>query len=357
MLEICDCRRIKSIRICDNYKAGEIEGVKIEAPDISIFEWADVCIISSFYYRTELYGFVKSLFSGRIVDFYQIEDSVPFWESEINLDIGGISGLVKDHTSVSDLYKYVSFSGENFGEAYKEAVEKNFFNAVTKAYYLDYIKAGDRVIDIGAGTGRLTKEIHKVGGIVTAVDTSHSMLEVLRRELPEIETKLVADERLPFENESFDVAVSCDLMVHLFGIETFLKEHSRVIKSGGYIIYNIINSDHLAMIDKNLLMSSSYISGDIGTYYSYFSKAEIENICKNNGSVILEKIIPFNFFYQSAFSYGVLTRSQMLELGRMISDVCRNEIFADVIGRFEREVVSNLPEYYAANNICVFRKT
>jgi ubiquinone/menaquinone biosynthesis C-methylase UbiE len=48
-----------------------------------------------------------------------------------------------------------------------------------------------KILDVGAGTGRLAVELAKKGALVTALDVSEAMLEVLQRKNKKIKTVLV----------------------------------------------------------------------------------------------------------------------------------------------------------------------
>lgn len=107
---------------------------------------------------------------------------------------------------------------------------------------MPYIKAaaGKKVLDAGAGTGRLTKKLTDVGAHVTALDISPEMLTHLKRKCPS--TTLVEGdmEAMPFADESFDMIFSSLALVHLKKIEPFLEECYRVLCDGGRaVIVNI----------------------------------------------------------------------------------------------------------------------
>ena len=70
----------------------------------------------------------------------------------------------------------------------------------------------------------------------------------------------------------------------------------------------------------------------------------------------LVEMIPYGAFSQTAFSYGILSHQEMLKLQRWYSEFCGQEKLRYLIGRFEREIVSNCDETFAALNILVFRK-
>jgi SAM-dependent methyltransferase len=73
------------------------------------------------------------------------------------------------------------------------------------------IAPGDRVLDVGCGTGIVAREAaQRVGadGRVVGLDLNPRMLEVARRVAPEIEWRHGDAGDLPFESNDFDVVVS-----------------------------------------------------------------------------------------------------------------------------------------------------
>jgi ubiquinone/menaquinone biosynthesis C-methylase UbiE len=73
------------------------------------------------------------------------------------------------------------------------------------------IRAGDKVLDVGCGTGVLAREaMGRVGpeGRVVGLDLNAGMLAVAARTEPRIEWRQGDAVSLPFEDASFDVVVS-----------------------------------------------------------------------------------------------------------------------------------------------------
>lgn len=95
------------------------------------------------------------------------------------------------------------------------------------------MQAGDRVADVGCGTGRaLTPMRAAVGptGTVAGVDLTPAMVERAAARGP----ALVGDaRRLPFADASLDVVFAAGLLHHLPDAEAGLAELARVTKPGG----------------------------------------------------------------------------------------------------------------------------
>lgn len=90
------------------------------------------------------------------------------------------------------------------------------------------------VLDLGAGTGKLTRALAALGHTVTAADPSEEMLAVLRRNLPAVEAHAAPAEHLPFEAGSFD-AVTVAQAWHWVDQERGPAECARVLRPGGVL--------------------------------------------------------------------------------------------------------------------------
>lgn len=98
-----------------------------------------------------------------------------------------------------------------------------------------------KVLDVGAGTGRLSLDLSSAGAKVTALDVSEEMLKVLKRKNVRIETVVGDAESLPFGDNSFDVVTAAFLIVHLKDPASFFDEVYRVLKPGGKFLVTNIN--------------------------------------------------------------------------------------------------------------------
>ena len=102
------------------------------------------------------------------------------------------------------------------------------------------LKPGDRVLEIGAGTGQHTEVLVKSGANVTATDISGHSLKVLQARIMhqlqiDVLVKVADMEKLPFEDGSFDFVVSAGSLS--YGDNNIvLNEIYRVLKQGGSFI-------------------------------------------------------------------------------------------------------------------------
>jgi ubiquinone/menaquinone biosynthesis C-methylase UbiE len=88
------------------------------------------------------------------------------------------------------------------------------------------------VVDVGAGTGKLTRDLVPTGARVVAVEPLAEMLEQLAAAVPEAEALAGSAEELPLEDGSADAVVAASAF-HWFDPDRALPEIHRVLKPGG----------------------------------------------------------------------------------------------------------------------------
>ena len=96
------------------------------------------------------------------------------------------------------------------------------------------------VLDLGAGTGKLTRAFVPHAGRVVAVEPGPNMLAELRQAVPQAEAHLGAAEAIPLPDGSVD-AVVCGQSFHWFRTDDALAEIRRVLRPGGGLglIWNV----------------------------------------------------------------------------------------------------------------------
>jgi SAM-dependent methyltransferase len=97
-----------------------------------------------------------------------------------------------------------------------------------------------RALDLGAGTGKLTRELLGRGLDVTAVDPSTGMLDELRRVLPGVPVLTGTAERIPLPDKAVDVVLVAQAW-HWVDRARAVPEVARVLSPGGTLglIWNL----------------------------------------------------------------------------------------------------------------------
>jgi SAM-dependent methyltransferase len=101
---------------------------------------------------------------------------------------------------------------------------------------------GLRVLDLGAGTGKLTATLVAMGADVTAVEPDPAMLAELRRALPDVRALPGSAEAIPMPEASADAVLAGNAM-HWFDMAVAGPEIARVLVPGGTLagLWNVID--------------------------------------------------------------------------------------------------------------------
>ena len=120
-------------------------------------------------------------------------------------------------------------------------------------YSLGKYKKGDKLLEIGCGTGLFTQKVYDATHAdIIATDISEDLLVVARQTHPIAEYKVEDAMNLSFHDNSFDGVYGSSILHHL-DMEKSLKEIYRVLKPGGSAVFaepNMLNPQIL--IQKNV---------------------------------------------------------------------------------------------------------
>lgn len=99
-------------------------------------------------------------------------------------------------------------------------------------------------LDIGCGEGRFCRALADEGIATTGIDPTPALLAAARSRHP-LGTYVEADAAdLPFEDESYDLAVSYFTLIDIEDAEAAIREMARILKPGGSLL--ITNTSSLA---------------------------------------------------------------------------------------------------------------
>jgi len=149
------------------------------------------------------------------------------------------------------------------------------------------LMAGQRVLDLGTGTGVLIPFlVRAVGpsGLVTATDYAERMVQTCRAKyshLQNVTIELQNVEELDLPTESFDAITCFDLFPHILKKEKALHYMNRVLKHGGrLIIAHALSSAEIKAHHRN---ASSTVSHDMLP-----EEAEMRRLLEREGFYVIQ---------------------------------------------------------------------
>ena len=127
------------------------------------------------------------------------------------------------------------------------------------------IGKGDDVLDVGCGTGVLTRELAQhVGeaGSSTGFDLSDSMLGVARIRCPDATFKQGNVTELPFDDQSFDVVISSFMLMFVPDPQQALSEMLRVLRPSGRLVVSVWQGLDNNVVYRELVDATREVAGD-----------------------------------------------------------------------------------------------
>lgn len=122
------------------------------------------------------------------------------------------------------------------------------------------------VVDLGAGTGKLTRTLVALGHRVTAVEPLPEMLAQLQAAVPGVTVVEGGAEAIPLPDASADV-VTVAQAFHWFDHSSALREISRVLRPGGHfgLVWNMRDESEewVAALSDAMVGRTQFVAGAI----------------------------------------------------------------------------------------------
>ncbi len=99
-----------------------------------------------------------------------------------------------------------------------------------------------RALDVGCGEGRFCRMLQGLGIATVGLDSTERLIAEARRRDPNGDYRVALAERLPHEDESFDLVVSYLTLIDIDDFRAALQEMVRVLKPGGTLLIANLNS-------------------------------------------------------------------------------------------------------------------
>lgn len=131
---------------------------------------------------------------------------------------------------------------KKLAQSYNRRFQKFIKITTHKAARRAAIAPGDKVLDLGCGTGemlfRLGQDYPQVG-LLAGIDASEDMLKLAKTKLAStkaVRLRLGTVEKLPYPDEHFDLIISVGVIHYVQHVDYMTKEALRVLKPHGRIL-------------------------------------------------------------------------------------------------------------------------
>jgi trans-aconitate methyltransferase len=138
------------------------------------------------------------------------------------------------------------------------------------------VKPGERILDLGCGTGDLAKLIWEQGAEVVGIDASPEMIAKAKAKYPELDFSVANGTDFHF-NESFDAVFTNAVLHWIHDADGVIKSVYNVLKPGGRFVGEFGGKDNNKLMlaaASTVLNKYGYIKGDIIIPWYFPSTAE-----------------------------------------------------------------------------------
>lgn len=143
------------------------------------------------------------------------------------------------------------------------------------------IKPGYKIIDVGCGTGVLLETLAEKYPTVelAGIDPTPEMLSIARGRLQQsVQLKQAWAEELPFEDELFDIVISCNVFHYLRNPNIAIQEGQRILRPNGVFIVTDWCDDYLTCQICNWFLRVFN-----SAHYKTYSKQECYDLLISSG--------------------------------------------------------------------------
>lgn len=106
------------------------------------------------------------------------------------------------------------------------------------------VQPGERVLDVGTGTGTAAAMAADAGGQAIGIDAAPRMIDIARRERPDLDVRVMDFAALDLEDGSVDVVLAVHALLFADDQVGALREWRRVTRPGGRLSLSVPGPSH-----------------------------------------------------------------------------------------------------------------
>ncbi|GHV15969.1 hypothetical protein AGMMS49938_15360 [Fibrobacterales bacterium] len=171
---------------------------------------------------------------------------------------------------------------------------------------------GLKILEVGAGTGRDSAALAKLGAEVFILDYSDESLEIcaeLAKNTPNLHLVQGDAFNTPFPDESFDVVFHQGLAEHFRDPLPLIKENARILKTGGFVLCDVPQTFHPYTIIKHILIAiGKWFAG----WETEFTPSQLNKLIRRAGLEVIYEYgswmkpnLFYRIFRQIGFKVGL----------------------------------------------------
>ena len=178
------------------------------------------------------------------------------------------------------------------------------------------VREGERVFDVGCGTGIYLLDLARMGAAVTGIDSSPNMIEIAESKLKKAgyaaHLRLGGAQALPFENNTFDAVLSVLLLEFVADPQKVIREMLRVTRPGGRLVIGTLNKYSVWALKRSL---STALGSPRHVKANYFTRRHLGSLLLAEGGRELS--------WQSAIYFPPIDNHSFLRAAMLLENAGR----------------------------------
>lgn len=149
----------------------------------------------------------------------------------------------------------------------------------------DHIRPGEKVLDIGIGTGLASERLARFGLDVYGVDASEAMLKACEKKGIAKELRIADVNRgpIPYDAEFFDHVLTCGVLHFFEDLDRVFGEAALVLKEGGTFTFTVMADRHGGLEDQTVTRRATKWGRDV----FHHGKGYVSDLCQRNGLILV----------------------------------------------------------------------
>ncbi|MBF0358162.1 MAG: class I SAM-dependent methyltransferase [Magnetococcales bacterium] len=121
---------------------------------------------------------------------------------------------------------------------YNDGVHTKHLHTGYHDFFINRVKAGERVLDVGCGTGMLAFDLaDKAGGLVLGIDLEEKNITIAKKRFCHANVEFVVGDIMQYsDNRPFDIVILSNVLEHLTNRAGFLRQLAQITKSYRFLI-------------------------------------------------------------------------------------------------------------------------
>lgn len=164
--------------------------------------------------------------------------------------------------TVSKWEEFYRRSGGKPHNFYPENFVARVFLSSAPVKFLDDDYNARTILDLGAGHGRHIPFLRQLGFSVTGLEVSADQVSRLQEIFPDCTFTEGSSRETTLPDKAFDYVLACNSIYYLepgSSFEDHMREMSRILKPRGHIVFSMLGTRHLALLDADKQGDGTYI--------------------------------------------------------------------------------------------------